>query len=181
MSRVDRFWPSLFHSRYSQAARRRRSRGRVEVLAAGVGLLAVGDGGDVMGGVVDAVALGRLTAMHLAVTVVSPPVRRISGSLVRRPVRVTRFIAAELGLVIGLREHGYVDAFRQVHGYGRRDRSWLYPNRKMGYRLDHVIVRGLHVAACEYEHAWRDERLSDHAAMWADVAARTLDAGRSAG
>ena len=29
--------------------------------------------------------------------------------------------------------------------------------------------RGLAVAACEYEHAWRDAGLSDHAAMWADL------------
>jgi endonuclease/exonuclease/phosphatase family metal-dependent hydrolase len=39
----------------------------------------------------------------------------------------------------------------------------------MGYRLDHVLVRGAHVAACEYEHGWREARLSDHAAIWAEV------------
>jgi endonuclease/exonuclease/phosphatase family metal-dependent hydrolase len=36
-------------------------------------------------------------------------------------------------------------------------------------RLDHVLVRGLDVIACEYEHAWRERRLSDHSAMWADL------------
>jgi exonuclease III len=80
-----------------------------------------------------------------------------------------RHDAAELGLVVGLSEHGYVDAFRAVHGYGRRDRSWLYPHGKTGYRLDHVIVRGLLPHACEYEHGWRDAKLSDHAAIWADL------------
>jgi hypothetical protein len=25
------------------------------------------------------------------------------------------------------------------------------------------------VQACEYRHDWRDARLSDHAAMWAEV------------
>jgi endonuclease/exonuclease/phosphatase family metal-dependent hydrolase len=86
-----------------------------------------------------------------------------------RPSHGERHDRAELLLITGLREHGYVDAFRELHGYARRDRSWLYPHRKTGYRLDHIIVRGLEVAACEYEHAWRDAGLSDHAAMWADL------------
>jgi exonuclease III len=87
-----------------------------------------------------------------------------------RPTHGERHDRAELGLIVGLREHGYVDAFRAVHGYARRDRSWLYPHGKTGFRLDHVIVRGLQPVAREYEHAWRDARLSDHAAMWADLA-----------
>jgi endonuclease/exonuclease/phosphatase family metal-dependent hydrolase len=76
---------------------------------------------------------------------------------------------AELAMVPGLAQAGYADAFRAVHGYLRRDRSWVYPNGRMGYRLDHVLVRGLEAVACEYEHAWRDARLSDHAAVWADL------------
>lgn len=88
-----------------------------------------------------------------------------------RPTHGERHDAAELGVVVGLLEHGYVDAFRFVHGYGRRDRSWLYPHGKMGYRLDHIIVRGLVPSACEYEHGWRDAGLSDHAAIWADLRA----------
>ena len=86
-----------------------------------------------------------------------------------RPSHGERHDRAELLLVTGLGEHGYIDAFRDLHGYARRDRSWLYPHRETGYRLDHIIVRGLAVAACEYEHAWRDAGLSDHAAMWADL------------
>jgi endonuclease/exonuclease/phosphatase family metal-dependent hydrolase len=39
----------------------------------------------------------------------------------------------------------------------------------MGYRLDHLIVRGLAVMACEYEHEWRHAGLSDHAALWAQL------------
>jgi endonuclease/exonuclease/phosphatase family metal-dependent hydrolase len=39
----------------------------------------------------------------------------------------------------------------------------------MGYRLDHIIARGLGVEACEYEHSWREQRLSDHSAVWADL------------
>jgi exonuclease III len=93
--------------------------------------------------------------------------RTRSGRL--RPDYGERHDRAELALVTGLLEHGYVDAFRVLHGYARRDRSWVYPNGKMGWRLDHIIVRSLKVSACEYRHDWRDARLSDHAAMWAEV------------
>jgi endonuclease/exonuclease/phosphatase family metal-dependent hydrolase len=86
-----------------------------------------------------------------------------------RPTHGERHDRAELALLVGLREHGYADAFRVLHGYGRRDRSWLYPHRRTGYRLDHILVRDLDVAACEYEHGWRDAGLSDHAAMWAQL------------
>jgi endonuclease/exonuclease/phosphatase family metal-dependent hydrolase len=93
-----------------------------------------------------------------------------------RPTHGERHDRAELGIVVGLAEHGYADAFRVLHGYGRRDRSWLYPHRGTGYRLDHIFVRGLGVVACEYEHAWRDAGLSDHAAMWAQL----IPTGRAA-
>jgi exonuclease III len=78
-----------------------------------------------------------------------------------------RHDAAELGLVTGLAEHGYVDAFRAVHGYGARDRSWMYANGKFGYRLDHVLARGLEIVDCAYEHGPREAGLSDHSAVWA--------------
>lgn len=89
-----------------------------------------------------------------------------------RPDYGERHDRAELGIVVGLTEHGYVDAFRALHGYLRRDRSWLYPNGKMGYRLDHILVRGLEVDACDYRHDWREARLSDHAAIWAELSGR---------
>jgi endonuclease/exonuclease/phosphatase family metal-dependent hydrolase len=81
-----------------------------------------------------------------------------------------RHDAAELGLVPGLeRAGGWTDAFRAQHGYGARDRSWMYANAKFGYRLDHAFVRGLEVVACAYEHGWREAGLSDHSALWAGV------------
>jgi endonuclease/exonuclease/phosphatase family metal-dependent hydrolase len=86
-----------------------------------------------------------------------------------RPAYGERHDRAELALVTGLAEHGYVDAFRALHGYSRRDRSWLYPNGLMGFRLDHIMVRGLTVERCDYVHDWRERRLSDHSAMWAAV------------
>jgi endonuclease/exonuclease/phosphatase family metal-dependent hydrolase len=88
-----------------------------------------------------------------------------------RPTHGERHDRAELGIVVGLRDHGYADAFRAVHGYERRDRSWMYHHGRMGYRLDHVLVRGLRVEACDYVHGWRERRLSDHSGMWARLAA----------
>jgi endonuclease/exonuclease/phosphatase family metal-dependent hydrolase len=77
---------------------------------------------------------------------------------------------AELGILLpALATAGYVDAFRALHGYGARDRSWMYADGKFGYRLDHVLVRGLQVHACAYEHAWREAGLSDHSAVWATL------------
>lgn len=77
---------------------------------------------------------------------------------------------AELGLVPGLAAGGaWTDAFRAVHGYGARDRSWMYANRKFGYRLDHAFARGLTVEDCNYVHAWREAALSDHSAVWVRV------------
>jgi endonuclease/exonuclease/phosphatase family metal-dependent hydrolase len=84
-----------------------------------------------------------------------------------RPDYGERHDAAELALIVGLRAHGYVDAFRAVHGYAARDRSWMYGHGKMGYRLDHVIVRDLEPRACAYVHGWREQGLSDHSAVWA--------------
>src|SRR4051794_19882856 len=85
--------------------------------------------------------------------------RTRSGAI--RPDYGERHDAAELALIVGLGEHGFVDAFRALHGYGARDRSWMYGHGKMGYRLDHVIVRDLQPHACAYLHAWRERGLSD--------------------
>ena len=84
-----------------------------------------------------------------------------------RPDYGERHDQAELGMVVGITKHGFEDAFRTLHGYLRRDRSWLYPHGKMGYRLDHIFARGLRVLDCDYRHDWRDRGLSDHAAIWA--------------
>lgn len=84
-----------------------------------------------------------------------------------RPHLGERHDRAELSLIPGLAEHGYVDAFRATHGYLRRDRSWMYGRVRMGWRLDHILVRDLKVTACDYRHDWRERALSDHSGMWA--------------
>jgi exonuclease III len=76
---------------------------------------------------------------------------------------------AELAIVPGLGDHGFADVFRAVNGYEARDRSWMYANRKMGYRLDHIFARGLRPTAGGYVHQWREHGLSDHSAIWAEL------------
>jgi endonuclease/exonuclease/phosphatase family metal-dependent hydrolase len=91
-----------------------------------------------------------------------------------RPLYGARHDAAELGIVPGLRDHGFEDAFRAVNGYSARDRSWLYPHGRMGYRLDHVFARGVAVCECRYLHDLRTPPLSDHSALWVRLTARRI-------
>ena len=85
-----------------------------------------------------------------------------------RPERGERWDSAELGIVPGLRELGFADAFRAVHGYGSKEPSWVWSHGG-GWRLDHVFASGLEVEAAVYHHAWRDDGLSDHSALEADL------------
>ena len=89
-----------------------------------------------------------------------------SGAL--PPERGERWAAAERALVHTLRaEHGWTDAF--LAG-GAAERTWFYPGGKGGYRLDHLLVRGVEVRAQAYAHEWRLSGLSDHSAVVADLA-----------
>jgi exonuclease III len=88
-----------------------------------------------------------------------------------RPELGERHDRAELLLIHELTRHGWRDAFRALHGYGRRDRSWTWRSG-FGWRLDHIVVSpGLEPVECEYVHDWREDGLSDHSAMWARLAA----------
>jgi len=84
-----------------------------------------------------------------------------------RPERGERWDSAELGVVPGLRELGFADAFRSIHGYASKEPSWVWSHGG-GWRLDHVFST-LPVTAAVYHHAWRDEGLSDHSALEADL------------
>jgi len=91
-----------------------------------------------------------------------------------RPERAGVWDEAETGVVPGLRELGFTDAFRALHGYGAREPSWTFrriAGHGGGWRLDHVLCsRELRPLACAYHHAWREEDLSDHSALEADLA-----------
>lgn len=92
--------------------------------------------------------------------------RTTSGNL--RPDYGEAHDRAELLLIDDLPARGWRDAFRSLHGYSRRDRSWK--SFGPGYRLDHVIVSPeVGVDGCDYLHDWRESGLSDHSGMWADV------------
>jgi len=96
--------------------------------------------------------------------------RTRAGNL--RPARGERHDAAELLLVQDLPRLGWSDAFRALHGYKRRDRSYMFVNQKFGWRLDHILASPpFEPAACEYLHEWREDGLSDHSAMWARIEA----------
>ncbi len=90
-----------------------------------------------------------------------------------RPERGPAWDDAELGVVPGLRDLGYADAFRALHGYAVREPSWTWrriAGHGGGWRLDHVFATaGLRPVACRYHHAWRDGHLSDHSALEADL------------
>ena len=89
-----------------------------------------------------------------------------------RPDRGAEWDAAELGVVPGLRELGYRDAYRTLHGYERAEASWTWrriAGHDGGWRLDHIFASpALRVIACRYHHDWRDDGLSDHSALEAD-------------
>ena len=79
---------------------------------------------------------------------------------------------AELLLIDELTRHGWRDAFRALHGYARRDRSYAM-RTGYGWRLDHIVASAeLEPVEADYVHEWRTERLSDHSAMWARLAPR---------
>jgi exodeoxyribonuclease III len=87
-----------------------------------------------------------------------------------RPERGERWDRAERALVHGLRQHGWVDAFRELNGYGEREASWRFRGDRGGWRLDHVLVHGLRPVAAAYAHDWRRAGLSDHSALVVDLA-----------
>ena len=82
-----------------------------------------------------------------------------------RPERGERWDAAEMLLIRGLQPFGFRDAFRSLHGHEHREISWGWARWRGGYRLDHLLVAGLTVQECRYEHAWREQGLSDHSPL----------------
>ncbi|MEA2210530.1 MAG: hypothetical protein QOF83_478 [Solirubrobacteraceae bacterium] len=91
-----------------------------------------------------------------------------------RPERGEEWDSAELGVVPGLKELGFSDVFRRLHGYEAREPSWTWKRiagHGGGWRLDHIFASApLRPVACRYHHEWREHDLSDHSALEADFA-----------
>jgi exonuclease III len=91
-----------------------------------------------------------------------------------KPSRPAEY-AGEHALMGGLLEHGLRDAFREANGYADPSPSWFWKNRGRtgGYRLDHIFVSPhFQVRRCWYDHAVREQGLSDHSLMCAEVELR---------
>lgn len=92
-----------------------------------------------------------------------------------RPERGSDWEEAELCVVPGLRDLGYRDVFRTLHGYKSPEPSWTWERiagHSGGWRLDHVFASPqLRPLACTYHHEWRERGLSDHSALEADLEA----------
>jgi exonuclease III len=91
-----------------------------------------------------------------------------------RPEHGERWDRAELALIRGLEAYGYSDAFRLMRPQAIDEISWEWARWGGGYRLDHLIVsEDVTIEDCRYEHAWREEGLSDHSALFARVSHRS--------
>ncbi len=91
-----------------------------------------------------------------------------------RSERGREWDAAELGVVPGLQDLGYQDAYRAVHPDQAPPPSWTWKRiagHPGGWRIDHIFASPqLHPVACQYHHAWREQHLSDHSALEVDLA-----------
>jgi exonuclease III len=109
-----------------------------------------------------------------------PALETTEGEIVtfaeRHPEHLERWDAAERAPFTALAEWDLHDCFRALHGFERRDVSWVLhtrSRRKAGLRLDHVLAsRSLGAIHCDYHHEWREAGLSDHSAMEAVFAPR---------
>jgi exonuclease III len=80
--------------------------------------------------------------------------------------------AGERSVLEGLADFDVHDAFRRLHGFGVEAFSW-YLTRKgtaIGRRFDHILAsRRFSVLGCNYLHALREAKLSDHSPIEADL------------
>ncbi|WP_157465550.1 endonuclease/exonuclease/phosphatase family protein [Cellulomonas sp. Leaf395] len=89
------------------------------------------------------------------------------------PAHRERWDAAERSVMLGLAEHDLPDVYRALNGYSAAEASWvaLRRGRQWGRRYDHIFASSaLTATACRYLHDWREQGLSDHSAIEADLA-----------
>ncbi|HMF98851.1 MAG TPA: endonuclease/exonuclease/phosphatase family protein [Vicinamibacterales bacterium] len=79
-----------------------------------------------------------------------------------------RWDAAERNILCGLQQTGLRDVFRSLHGYDVDACSWVvrWKGEIRRRRFDHIFASaGLKTTTCEYLTRWREDGLSDHAAI----------------
>jgi exonuclease III len=78
----------------------------------------------------------------------------------------------ERSVLQGLAEFDLHDVFRGLHGFGVQAFSWYLrrQGKTIGRRFDHVFAsRRFSVRGCDYLHALRKAKLSDHSPIEADL------------
>jgi endonuclease/exonuclease/phosphatase (EEP) superfamily protein YafD len=77
-----------------------------------------------------------------------------------------RWEKAEAWIYSQTEEHGLVDAYRTVRGYGKQNDDYSHlAGHKTPVRYDHVFLRGLVATAARYRVDWLEARWSDHAPL----------------
>lgn len=67
------------------------------------------------------------------------------------------------------KELGYYDVFRKIHGYKHEDYSWV-THTGTKRRYDHIYATSdFNFLTCRYLHTWREEKLSDHSPIYAEL------------
>jgi len=91
--------------------------------------------------------------------------------------------AGERGALVGLADWDLPDVFRQLHGYGVQESSWVSRawGGNAGRRFDHVFASAvLDAREARYLHEWRERGLSDHSALEVIFASSRVRRGRGA-
>lgn len=71
-----------------------------------------------------------------------------------------------------LKDAGWCDLYRQLHGDEARDFSWISPRTQRGFRYDHALAGptlAARASALQYDHTVRERKLSDHSALLLDI------------
>ena len=85
----------------------------------------------------------------------------------------SRWTNGVLSVLDGESQHGLRDAYRDLHGF-QTPTPVTYHTGANPRCYDHTFVsRHFNVLKCGYYHEWREQRLSDHSPMWANLGLRT--------
>lgn len=70
--------------------------------------------------------------------------------------------------LLGLKEAGRIDLYRQQHGEDAREFTWISPRSQRGFRYDHALADSAVVdrlTGFTYDHKVRESGLSDHSGL----------------